>query len=102
MGDFGNSRGQEWRNDGHESRTAPDAKLYRKSTGSEAKLIYLGQVMLGNPNGPIVEAMVTEADGKAETDAALLLAHNGETQLPSGRITLGADIAYEQGKRAGC
>ena len=97
-GDGGNFHGQERKNDTHESRTDPDAKLYRKSNGSEAKLSYLGHVMVENRNGLIVDAMVTEADGKAEADAALLMAHNRQTQLPSGRITLGADKAYDQGE----
>jgi transposase len=97
-GDGGNFRGQERKNDTHESRTDPDAKLYRKSNGSEAKLSYLGHVMVENRNGLIVEAMVTAADGKAEADAALLMAQHRQAQRPGGRITLGADKAYDQGE----
>jgi transposase len=95
-GDGGNFHGQQRKNDTHESRTDPDAKLYRKSNGSEAKLSYLGHVMMENRNGLIVEAMLTEADGKAEADAALLMAHHRQTQGPGRRITLGADKAYDQ------
>ena len=98
MGDGGNFHGQERKNDTHQSRTDPDAKLYRKSNGSEAKLSYLGHVMVENRNGLIVEVMVTEADGTAEADAALLMAQHRQAQLPSGRITLGADKAYDQGE----
>jgi transposase len=97
-GDGGNFHGQQRKNDTHQSRTDPDAKLYRKSNGSEAKLSYLGHVMVENRNGLIVEAMVTEADGKAEADAALLMAQTRQTQRPGGRITIGADKAYDQGE----
>lgn len=47
-------------------------------------------------NGLIVDAMVTPADGKAEANAALLMAQHRQAQRPGGRITLGADKAYDQ------
>jgi hypothetical protein len=37
------------------------AKLYRKGGGQEAKLSYLGHVLLKNRNRLIVDAMLTEA-----------------------------------------
>ena len=95
-GDGANFHGQQRRNDTHVSRTDPDAKLYRKSGGSEAKLSYLGHVMTENRNGLIVEAMLTTADGTAEADAALLMAAKLRRRRPQGRITLGADKAYDQ------
>jgi transposase len=95
-GDGGNFHGQQRRNDTHESRTDPDAKLYRKSSGSEAKLSYLGHVMIENRNGLIVDAMLTSADGTAEADAALLMAASLRHQRPRGRMTLAADKAYDQ------
>ncbi len=51
----------------------PEAKLYRKAHGQEAKLGYLGHVLMENRNGMIVDAMVTQADGRAERDAAVLM-----------------------------
>jgi hypothetical protein len=45
----------------HASKTDPDARLYKKSRGSEAKLSYLGHVMVENRHGFIVEAMLTQA-----------------------------------------
>jgi transposase len=60
-----NFRGQQRRNQTHESTTDPQAKLYRKGAGQEAKLSYLGHVLMENRNGLIVDAMVTEADGTA-------------------------------------
>src|SRR5580700_7560884 len=55
----GNFHGEKRSNQTHESRTDPAARLYKKSHGSEAKLSYLGHVMMENRNGLIVEAMVT-------------------------------------------
>lgn len=95
-GDGANFHGQQRRNDTHQSRTDPDAQLYRKSSGSEAKLSYLGHVMTENRNGLIVDAMLTSADGTAEADAALLMAVRLRRQRPNGRITLGADKAYDR------
>jgi transposase len=91
-----NFHGQQRRNNTHESQTDPDARLYRKGHGQEAKLSYLGHLMVENRNGLIVEALATTADGKAEADAALLMAAALRDQQPGGRITLGADKAYDQ------
>lgn len=98
-GDGSDFRGQERRNDTHESRTDPDARLYRKGGGQEAKLSYLGHVMIENRNGLIVDAMVTHADGTAERDAALLMIHQRyrrrRKQGNRRPITVGADKAYD-------
>ena len=97
-GDGANFHGDQRRNDTHASRTDPDARLYRKSRGSEAKLSYLGHVLIENRNGLIVDALLTTADGTAEADAALLMAAEKKKKRPHGRMTLGADKAYDQGE----
>src|SRR4030095_11202920 len=71
--DPGQFRGERRRNDTHESKTDPDSRLYRKGNGQEAKLGYLGHVLMENRNGMIVDAEVTQADGMAERDAALMM-----------------------------
>src|SRR6202158_130063 len=43
--------GEKRKNQTHKSTTDPDARLFRKSRGSEAKLRYLGHVMMEDPNG---------------------------------------------------
>jgi IS5 family transposase len=91
-----NFHGQQRRNDTHESKTDRDARLYRKGHGQEAKLSYLGHVVVENRNALIVDTLATTADGKAEADAALLMAAALREQRPHGRITLGADKAYDQ------
>jgi hypothetical protein len=46
-------------NDSHASKTDPEARLYKKSTGQEAKLSYLGHTLVENRNGLVVGAMAT-------------------------------------------
>jgi transposase len=94
-GDGANFRGQERRNDTHASITDPDAKLYRKSHGAESRLAYLGHLLIENRHGLIVDAMATEADGRAERDAALLMVQAQWERAPGRRRTLGADKAYD-------
>jgi transposase len=94
-GDGGNFRGQTRKNDTHASKTDPDAKLYRKSNGMESRLAYLGHLLIENRHGLIVDAMATEADGRAERDAGLLMLHAQWQRAPWRRRTLGADKAYD-------
>ena len=85
-------RGEKRKNQTHESTSDPDARLFTKSRGSEAKLSYMGHVLLENRNGLLVQTFLTEASGRAERDAALLLAE----AIPAGkRVTLGADKNYD-------
>jgi len=79
-------------NDTHQSLTDPAARLYKKSSGSEAKLGYLGHVITENRNGLIVDTRLTLATGTAERSAALEMAANKQA---SRRITLGADRGYD-------
>jgi transposase len=79
-------------NETHESTTDPDARLYRKGKGKEAKLCYAGHVVMENRNGLAVEGQITKATGTAERDAALeMLANIAEDE----RVTVGTDKAYD-------
>src|SRR6478735_3304028 len=63
-----------------------------RSKGSEAKLSYLGHVLMENRNGLLVQTFLTEAHGRAERDAAMLMAET----IPGGqRVTLGGDKNYD-------
>ena len=102
--DGGDDRGDEFRgqkrtNETHQSKTDPDAKLYRKGHGQEAKLSYLGHVLMENRTGMIVDAMLTQAEGAAERDAAMILTHRqyqrNRKRGRCGGLTLGADKAYD-------
>ena len=62
-GDF---RGQKRSNETHASTTDPDAKLYRKGQGKEAKLCFMGHGLMENRHGLLVDVCLTLADGHAE------------------------------------
>jgi transposase len=94
-GDGSNFRGQTRRNDTHASTTDPDAKLYRKSHGAESRLAYLGHLLIENRHGLIVDAMATQADGRAERDAGMLMLHAQWTQAPGRRRTIAGDKNYD-------
>lgn len=81
------------RNDTHESTTDPDSRLYRKSTGKESKLCYMGHAMMENRNGLAVAGLVTQASGTAERVASEEML--GKKASPHTRITVGADKAYD-------
>jgi transposase len=68
--DGSNFHGQTRKNDTHASTTDPAAKLYRKANGREAKLSYLGHVVMENRNGLAVAGIVTQANGTAERRAS--------------------------------
>ncbi len=87
--------GEKRTNDTHQSTTDPDARLYKKSAGSEAKLAYLGHVLMENRQGLLVKMSVTQATGTAERDAALEMV---EDKAGTKRITLGGDKNYDTGE----
>lgn len=85
--------GQKRGNETHASTTDPDARLYRKGKGKEAKLCFMGHGLMENRHGLLVDACLTLADGHAERIAAL---HMIEPRADRPRaITLGADKAYD-------
>lgn len=85
-------RGERRTNATHASTTDPEARLYKKAAGQEAKLCFLGHVLMENRNGLVIDATVTPATGTAEREAALALV---EAQAPTRRITLGGDKNYD-------
>jgi transposase len=85
-------RGEKRKNQTHESRTDPEARLWTKSRGSQAKRSYMGHVLMENRNGLLLQAFLSEANGRAERDAALLMA---EALPPGKRVTTGGDKAYD-------
>ena len=95
--DAGNFKGQARSNDTHQSSTDADARLYRKgNTASELR--YMGHTLSDNRNGLIVSAVVTQADGYAEREAAKAMINDARQALPddaSVTITLGADKGYD-------
>jgi transposase len=87
-----NFHGQARSNDTHASTTDPEARLFKKHQGAEAHLCYLGHALTENRHGFTVDALLTEATGTAEREAALAMMD----ATPAGRRrTLGADKLYD-------
>lgn len=87
-----NFHGQRRTNATHRSTTDPDAKLYRKGAGREARLGYLAHVLMEHRSGLIVRTQVTPADGHGERVAALVMV---EQQPGRHRITVAGDKGYD-------
>jgi len=85
--------GEKRSNATHVSTTDPEAQLYRKGRGKEAKLSFMGHTLMENRNGLIVVAALTKATGTAERSAAeeMIVRHSPG----ASRITLGADKGYD-------
>jgi transposase len=88
-----NFRGEKRSNVTHASTTDPDAKLYRKGPGKEAKLCFMGHGLMENRSGLLVGACVTPADGHAERVATLALIEPLADRPRA--ITLGTDKGYD-------
>ena len=95
-GGGGDFRGQTRSNETHESTTDPDSKLYREGkTASELR--YMGHTLTDNRHGLVVNAMVTQADGFAEREAAKVMIQGARDAVadPEIGLTLGADKGYD-------
>jgi transposase len=86
-------KGHKRSNETHESTTDPEARLYRKGLGMEARLCFIGHTLMENRTGLIVDTRLTAADGHAERIAALSMIEP-RADRPCA-ITLGADKAYD-------
>jgi len=87
-----NFRGEQRRNETHESTTDREARLYRKGETKEALLSFLGHLIVENRNGLVVTAELSQATGTAERDKAVEMIRQ---MSGSKRITVGADKAYD-------
>ena len=93
-------RGKKLLRDTHESKTDPQARLYRKSTAGESRPSYLGHVLIENRNGLVVAGCATQSSTTAEREAALaMLDQRGRSPKQIGTstaaITLGADKGFQ-------
>ncbi|MGH8787596.1 MAG: IS5 family transposase [Cupriavidus necator] len=94
--DGANFKGRKRSNETHESKTDPDAKLYRKGkTASELR--YMGHTLSDNRHGLVVSAMVTNADGHAEREAAKVMLNDARQVAEdlNVEVTVGADKGYD-------
>jgi transposase len=85
-------KGERRSNVTHASTTDPDARLYRKGQNREARLGYLGHVVMENRSGLLVDTLLTPATGTAERLAALVMI----SRRPGDhRVTVGSDKGYD-------
>jgi transposase len=84
--------GERRRNATHASTTDPDARLFRKGRGKEAKLCHMGHLLIENQSGLIIDALLRPATGTAERQAAEAMLGR---QAGRHRATLGADKGYD-------
>lgn len=90
-------KGQKRSNKTHRSKTDPQARLYRKGPGKEAKLAHMGHLITDNRNGLIAAVTMTEASGTAETEAALTMVDHLDARIGLKPSTLGSDKGYDSG-----
>ena len=86
-------KGQSRTNDTHASTTDPEAKMFRKSYNTTAKLSYCGHLLLEHRNALIVDMELTPASGTAERDTALEML--GRLPRRRRRRTVAGDKAYD-------
>lgn len=96
-GPSGRNQERDWKgrprsNETHESKTDPDARLFRKSGNTAAILAYQGHVLMENRTGLVVSAVVTHTDGHGERSAALTML---DTVPGKHRKTVAADKGYD-------
>jgi transposase len=85
-----------------ESKTDPDARLYKKATADKAVPSYQGHALTENRNGLVVAAEATLAATVAEREAAIRMLDQTvaakDKRHPEQKITLGADTQYQEEK----
>jgi transposase len=86
-------RGEKRSNQTHSSTSDPDAMLYRKGAGMEAKLCFIGHALMENCHGLFVDTRLTRVSGHAERLAALDMIEP-RADRPEA-ITLGGDKNFD-------
>lgn len=87
-------RGELQKRDLKESKTDPEANLFKKNGADRARLSYLGHVLSDMRQGLIAAACVTRATTKAEREAAVEMVR--ELRHRKRRIRVAADKAYDE------
>jgi len=85
------------RDDVYEESTDPEAKQFRKGDGKPSQLCYVGRVLMENRSGLRTDALVSQADGRAEPEAVLAMVRRS-IEASHRRVTLGPDRGYDVGE----
>jgi len=89
-----NFHGQKRSNATHQSTTDPEARLYRKGNGREAKLYFTAHALMENRHGLLSDIQITSATGTAETQTALRQLRQHSRRTGVAAATVGADKGY--------
>jgi transposase len=85
-----------------ESKTDPEARLYKKATADKSVPSYQGHALMENRHGLVVAAEVSPSATVAEREVALRLLDRviaaKDKRGAEQEITLGADTQYQEGK----
>jgi transposase len=84
-------KGEKRSNATHESTTDPEARLYKKGEFTEAKLRFMAHALAENRNGLVVDVETTQANGRAEWEAAGTMV----SRSVKAGATVGADKGYD-------
>lgn len=87
-------KGEKRSNATHESKTDPEAKLYRKSSGQPALLCHSGHVLMENRNDIVMAVDVGLANGYEEREAAIRMLKHVRKRHRKRPKTLGEDKGY--------
>lgn len=87
-------KGEKRSNKTHESRTDPEARLYRKSSGQPALLCHSGHVLMENRSDIIMAVDIGEANGYEEREAAIRMLKHVRKRHRVRPKTLGEDAGY--------
>jgi transposase len=82
-----------------ESKTDPEARLFKKATADKSVPSYQGHALMENRNGLVVGAEASQSATNAEREVALeLLDRVLVTRHPEQEVTAGADTQYQEEK----
>jgi transposase len=83
-----------------ESKTDPEARLYKKATADKSVPSYQGHALMENRSGLVVAAEASQAATNAEREAALRLLDRvldkPDERKGKHQVTLGADAQYQE------
>lgn len=88
-----NFHGEKRSNETHQSTTDPESRLARKGNMQEAKLYFLGNALMENRNGLLVDVRIAQMSGFAEREVALQLLE--ENVAKDHRTTVAGDKGYD-------
>jgi transposase len=85
-----------------ESKTDPEARLYKKATADKSVPSYRGHALMENRNGLVVAAQASCSATAAEREAAVAMLDEvlgpKDQRAPAAEVTLGADTQYQDEK----